>query len=102
MPARFAVSFSGKAEEDLEEIWSFIAADNQDEATRFVLQLEKQIEKLERFPLRCPLIPENEMLGASYRHLIYGNYRTIFRISGRTVYIVRIIHSARLLSSSIS
>ena len=100
MPTRFAVSFSRKAEEDLEEIWRFIAADNPSDASRFLLELEKQINKLERFPQRCPLISENELLGASYRQLIYGNYRTIFRVSERAVHIVRIIHAARLLDSS--
>jgi toxin ParE1/3/4 len=100
MPTRFAVSFSRKAEEDLEEIWSFIAADSPDNATRFILQLEKQVESLGRYPERCPLIPENELLHGKYRHLIYGEYRTVFRIANKTVYIVRIISSARLLDTS--
>jgi toxin ParE1/3/4 len=100
MPTRFAVSFSQKAEEDLEEIWSFIAADNPDQATKFVLNLEKQVESLGRLPERCPLISENDLLRGNYRHLIYGDYRTIFRVTGKTVYIVRIINSARLLESA--
>jgi len=97
MPIRFAVSFSQKAEEDLEEIWSFIAADSPENATKFVLNLEKQVESLGRFPERCPLIPENSLLRAKYRHLIYGEYRSIFRVKGKTVFIIRIINSARLL-----
>ncbi len=100
MPTRFAVSFSQKAEEDLEEIWSFIAAHSPDNATKFILQLEKQVESLGRFPERCPLIPENELLRGKYRHLIYGDYRTVFRVSNKTVFIVRIISSARLLDTS--
>jgi plasmid stabilization system protein ParE len=101
MPIRFAVSFSKKAEEDLEEIWSFIAVDNPDNATKFVLNLEKQVETLSRFPERCPLIPENAVLRGKYRHLIYGDYRSIFRVKGKTVYIIRIVNSARLLESAI-
>jgi toxin ParE1/3/4 len=100
MPIRFAVSFSQKAEEDLEEIWSFIAADSPDNARKFVLNLEKQVESLGRFPERCPLIPENALLRAKYRHLIYGDYRSIFRLKGKTVFIIRIINSARLLESA--
>ncbi len=100
MPTRFAVRFSLKAEEDLEEIWSFIAADSPDNATKFILQLEKQVESLGRFPERCPLIPENELLRGKYRHLIYGDYRTLFRVSNKTVFIVRIVSSARLLDTS--
>ena len=100
MPARFVVNLAQRAEQDLEEIWSFIAADNPDEATRFVLRLERQLEKLERFPERCPLIPENELLHTRYRHLIQGEDRIIFRVAGRTVYILRIVHAARLLDTS--
>lgn len=100
MPAKFEVKITAKAEEDIEEIWNFIAEDSQDAATKFALQLEKQISKLERFPERCPLILENEFLHTRYRHLIYGNYRTIFRISGKTVFVLRVIHSARLLDIS--
>lgn len=100
MPTRFAVSFSQKAEEDLEEIWSFIAADNPDNATKFILNLEKQVESLSLFPERCPLISENDLLRGKYRHLIYGDYRSIFRVRGKTVYIIRIINSARLLETA--
>ena len=39
---------------------------------------EAQIETLERFPERCPLIPENEILGTRYRHLLYGNPAVCF------------------------
>ena len=52
------------------------------------------------FPERCPLIPENEILGTRYRHLLYGNYRTVFRIERKTVYLIRVIHGARLLDGS--
>ena len=64
------------------------------------LELEKQIDTLEHFPEICPLIPENELLGTKYRHLLYGSYRTIFRISEDSVYGLRVIHGARLLDTS--
>ena len=100
MPARFQVEISRRAELDIEEIWTYIAQDNPEAAARLLLQLEKQLRTLERFPERCPLIPENELLGARYRHLLYGKYRTVFRVSGKTVYVVRVIHGARLLDTS--
>ena len=101
MPTRFEVSFTQKAEEDIEEIWSFIAEDSPEDATRFIQQLEKQIGTLERSPTRCPLISENRVMHSGYRHLIYGEYRTIFRVSERTVYVVPVIHGARLLHASL-
>ena len=101
MPARFHVRIARSAEKDVEKIWTYIAADSPEQASNFILQLEKQIVTLERFPQRCHLIPENELLGTEYRNFVYGNYRGIFRISGKTVYVLRIIHGARLLDSSV-
>ena len=100
MPTRYAVSFTQTAISDLEEIWTFIAEDDVEQATKFILKLEGQVSSLERFPERCPLIAENELMNTRYRHLVWADYRTIFRISGRAVYIMRIIHGARLLSNS--
>ena len=100
MPAKFRVRIARTAERDIEEAWTFIAQDSIEEAEKFVRRLEEQIATLESFPERCPLTPENEILGARYRHLLYGNYRTVFRIAGRTVHVLRIIHGARLLDTS--
>ena len=101
MPTRYAVKLTRRAEQDIEEIWSFIAEDSLDQATKFISRLEKQVGSLERFPERCPLIAENELMHTRYRHLVFGNYRTIFRLSRQTVYILRVIHSARLLDVSV-
>lgn len=100
MPTRFHVELTDTAQLDIAEIWAFIARDSVSDANRFIRRLERQVQTLRRFPNRCPLIPENEVLNTRYRHLIYGKYRTIFRVSGKTVYVLRIIHGARLLDTS--
>ncbi len=83
------------------EIWEYIAQDKPDAAPAFVLRLEEQIRTLERFPERAPLVPENGLLGTAYRHLLDGNYRTIFKIFGSRVIILRVLHGARLLDTGI-
>ena len=100
MPTRFRVRISETAEKDFDEVWRFIAEDSLEAAAGFLHQLEKRVSTLETFPARCPLIPENELIGTQYRHLVYGDYRMIFRIEARTVYVLRIIHSARLLDAT--
>ena len=100
MAARFLVKITATAQADIEEIWSYIAHDDQEAADRFLDELDRQLSSLERFPERCPLIPENRLMGTAYRHLVHGEYRTIFRSFRRTVLILRIIHGARLLDSS--
>jgi toxin ParE1/3/4 len=97
MPKKFNVDITAAAEADVAEIWEYIAQDDPDAATAFILRLEEQIGTLERFPERCPLVRENELLGTAYRHLVYGNYRTIFKIIESRVIIMRVLHGARLL-----
>ena len=99
MPVIYSVEITPIAESDVEDIWTYIANDSPANATAFILRLEEQIATLEQSPERCPLIPENEQMGTSYRHLLNGAYRTIFRIGGETVFILRIIHGSRLLES---
>lgn len=101
MPALFKVDITPTAEADVAEIWDYIAQDNPGNAEAFISRLSEQVETLENFPERCPLISENRILGTAYRHLIYGHYRTIFRIAGDTVIILRVIHGSRLLDSSL-
>ena len=100
MPTKFRVRITRAAERDIEEIWNFIAHDSPTDADKFVERIEEQITTLETFPERCSLIPENEILGTRYRHPLYGNYRSVFRIVRKTVYLVRVIHGARFLDSS--
>ena len=100
MPAKYRVEITKTAERDVEDIWDHIAADSVENASRFVIHLEKSIGTLERVPNRCPAIPENELLGTEYRHLILGDYRLIFRVKTTTVYVLRIVHGNRLLDSS--
>ena len=101
MPAKYRVEITHAAEADIAEIWDYIAQDSPDNAVAFILALEEQIASLERFPERCPRIAENEILGGASRHLLHGPYRTIFRITGATVVILRVIHGARLLDASL-
>jgi toxin ParE1/3/4 len=95
--AKYSVKITPTAESDIEDIWFYIAAESPENATAFILALEEQIGTLESFPGRCPLIPENELLNRGYRHLIHGSYRSVFRVDGRIVYVLRVIHGARLL-----
>jgi len=98
---KFQVEITATAQSDIQEIFQYIAADNQTAANNLILEIEKQINSLEQFPLRCPVIPESFELGVEYRHIIYGHYRTIFRVESSRVIILRIIHGARLLNLEI-
>lgn len=97
MTKKYEVNLTHLAQEDLEHIFYYIANDNLNSATNFIIELEKSVYSLEQVPNRNPLIPENEYFGTDYRHLIYKKYRIVCRVSENTVFILRIIHGAKLL-----
>lgn len=97
----YQVEITPSAEGDIEAICDYISQDSPENAAAFIAALEQQIETLAHLPERCPLIPENEILGTSCRQLLHGNYRTIFRVAAKTVIILRVIHGARLLDDSL-
>ena len=94
----YRVNLSQQAQDDLERIFYYIADDNINNATNFILQIEKKIYSLESFPDRHPLIPENEFFDTNYRHLIFKKYRIVYRIAESSVFILRIFHGAKLLN----
>lgn len=101
MPARHRVEITATAQADVRRIRDTIARDSEPAAQEFIEALLRQVETLERFPLRCPVIPEAADVGVVYRHLIHGNYRTVFRVDGSNVWILRIIHGSQLLDTSL-
>ena len=97
MPKRCRVEITRSAERDAISIYEYIARKSPQRAAKWFGEIERQMRTLSQLPKRCPTIPEADEIGAEYRHLIWGNYRTIFRIEGNIVYVVRIIHGAQLL-----
>lgn len=81
----------------MEDIWNYIVQDSTIRAVRFLSKIETSIKELQQYPERCPVVPESEYLGKEYRHQIVGKYRIIIRIEAQTVFIMRVIHSSRLL-----
>ncbi|MBT3256285.1 MAG: type II toxin-antitoxin system RelE/ParE family toxin [Deltaproteobacteria bacterium] len=97
MAKKYKVNISLNAQNDLEHIFFYIAEDNISNARKFILELEKKIYSLDTFPERFALIPENLFFGTSYRHIIHKKYRAIYKIDNNSVYILRVIHGAKLL-----
>jgi toxin ParE1/3/4 len=94
---RFKVSIASAAEDDVLSIHEYIAVDDPGAARRWLDAFRDQIRSLKTFPGRGARIPEAEILGVTYRHLIHGNYRTVYRVDDDRVLIVRVLHGARQL-----
>ena len=97
MPKKFEIYLTQNAQNDLEQIFFYIASDSLNKAKKFILELEKIINSLDISPERCPLIPENIFFGTNYRHLIHKRYRVVYKIKNNSVYILRMVHGSKLL-----
>jgi addiction module RelE/StbE family toxin len=89
------VVWSHVARDDLKRITSYIRADAPAYARSFALRLNERVTQLEAFPESGRSVPEDST--QTYRELVFGNYRVIYRHSENTVTIVTVIHGARIL-----
>ncbi|OKY75026.1 MAG: hypothetical protein BM485_10540 [Desulfobulbaceae bacterium DB1] len=85
------------AQKDLEHIFFYIAEDDIKNAKNFILELEEKIYSLDTMPERFALISENVFFDTNYRQIVHNKYRVIYKVSGDSVYILRVIHAAKLL-----
>ena len=100
MAKKFHVSITCSAEADIDGAHGYIAQRDPAAADRWILKLEKLIQRLERFPRAYEVIPEAQQLGMEYRHKLFGKYRIIYRIEADRVIVLRVFHTARLLDLS--
>ncbi len=101
MARRFHVRTTRVSEADIVEARDYIASHSTTAALKWVEDVSRAIESLDRFPHRGAVIPEAEDLGRELRHLLLGQYRLIYRIEGQTVWVLRVIHGARLLDTRV-
>ncbi|HEY3813560.1 MAG TPA: type II toxin-antitoxin system RelE/ParE family toxin [Caulobacteraceae bacterium] len=87
---------SARAEEDLIDIWTFIAQDS----------LTAADQVLDRIDEVCTRLAEQPRMGRSrndladgLRYFITGAYLVLYRVAGGGVQIVRVVHGARDLPS---
>ena len=101
MRKKFRVEITASAERDVRAIRDFIARDKPRAADKWARTIDRKIRSLKSMPHRHEVIPEAQELGVEYRHIISGNYRTIYRIEGERVIVLRVVHASRLLDQSL-
>lgn len=83
---------TAQAEEDLIELWLYIAQDNLPAADRVLDDIENGCQHLAENPLmgrlRSDIAPE-------LRYFVVGKYLILYRIVPNGIQIVRVIHGAR-------
>ena len=83
------------AEEDFNEIISFIADDNPTAANSIADKIEKNIELLSENPMLGRIPRDEDIKNLGYRYIIIQNYIVFYTIEERTIFIHRILHGAR-------
>ncbi|MCK5797266.1 MAG: type II toxin-antitoxin system RelE/ParE family toxin [Deltaproteobacteria bacterium] len=90
MKVKFTPSARAQFLEGLEYIWQ----DSPTAARHFREKAEKVLRRLEEFPESGRLIPEFPDL--PHREVIVRPYRFFYRVSGKTVWVSAVWHSAQL------
>src|SRR4051794_37791420 len=87
--------WTNTARNDLRAIKAYIARDSLRYANRVVQRIRGAIAVLKTFPEMGARLEEWSRLNA--REIVVGNYRVIYCIKAKRIWIVTIIHAARLL-----
>ena len=81
-----------RADQDLEELWFFIAQDDPAAADRWLDTLEAKIGLLADNPLLGPARPD---IARELRYHPVGNHLLLYRVIQGGIEIVRVVHGAR-------
>lgn len=89
-----SIVFTKHADNDLLDIWAFIAADNPNAADKMLTGLLTQIEGLADYPQTGRPVRQ---ISPSHRVLVYRNYLTVYDFDDeqRLITVARIFHAAR-------
>lgn len=83
---------TAQAEEDLIEIWIYIAQDNPGAADRVLDDIEQRFHALADNPLMGRLRPD---IAPELRYFAVGSYLILYRTVEDEIQIIRVIHGAR-------
>ena len=92
---RASVRLLRPAEEDLTEIYEYIAAEDPSAAERLTLRIEKDLKALAKRPMLGPVPRDPDIAQLGYRHLVMGEYLAFYKIEGPQILVHRILHGAR-------
>ena len=93
---RFQVRWTEQAVADLEGIVGWIALDSPANAWTWFRKLKRKALTLQGLPNRGRVVPELLKIGIrSYRELVVGPYRIVYRSEGRMVWVLGVLDARR-------
>jgi len=88
------IRYTQRARDNLKAIRAYVAQDSVIYARRLVQRIRRSIAMLTRFPEIGSVV--EEWGRRDLRELSVGNYRVIYRLTGREILIRSVVHGARL------
>jgi toxin ParE1/3/4 len=95
---RLSVRWTERALEQLREIGAYIALENQDAAKLLVEKVRDATDRLESFPESGRKVPE--YMSLPHREIVIPPCRVFYRIQGKTVWIIHVTRSERIIRRS--
>src|SRR5215218_9922425 len=89
--AKFRIS--RRADADFDAIWDYIARDSVEAADKVEAEIHSEIKRLAEMPGMGH--EREDVRNASYRFWRVHSYLIAYRMEGRTLIVVRIVHGAR-------
>ncbi|GAE93713.1 plasmid stabilization system protein [Gracilibacillus boraciitolerans JCM 21714] len=91
----FNVELLPAADEDLDDIFTYILLDNPEAANEVLDRVMTSLKYLEKFPYAGLRVMEERLKHFEFRMVISEPYIAFYRVIENTVYIYRILHGAR-------
>jgi len=82
------------AEQDLQELLLYVAAENPTAALALADKIEAEPAKLGTYPYLGKIPQDTHLAQLGYRVLVVGDYLLFYKITGRTILVHRILHGA--------
>ncbi|MCX6613312.1 MAG: type II toxin-antitoxin system RelE/ParE family toxin [Acidobacteria bacterium] len=86
-----------RAEQDIGDIWDYIAEDNVDAADRVLTALEKAIRRLAKTPGIGHF--REDLADRRHRFFLVYSYLIVYRYETKPLQIIRVLHAARDVQS---
>lgn len=93
--ARFRVTLSLQADQDLDGITDFISFASPANARAVLLRVLRRIDSLDSMPRRFPAAPDALEVEGELRHVLVSPYRVIYEVYDERVTIHAVRHAAR-------
>lgn len=91
------IVWTQKALCDLRDIFDYIHKDSEHYATLVTEQILNKAVFIKDFPFSGRIVPEFNQ--DNLREVIFKSYRLIYKVQDKAVYVLRVYHSSRSLSS---